>query len=408
MSPVQFELPSEIWYCWHRFCLVQGTLLKSIVTGGLPVDLPVCGAEVQIWEVEPIEFILPKLPISIIEKLRQIVLNPVLAYPVNPNPPDPAPFQALDARVQMAKPMPTISAAPTGSAEFASLQILAQTSNAEEFRGSLIQYIPIIRYWLCELIPLFVTKTLIATTTTDRCGNFEERIFRSCYASNPNLYFTASLNFGFISFPIYDPTPVACYTYWNYQCGTNVTLYTNSIFAPGCSPCAPVNAGENYVLFRAIGGISLSSIYGASPLLPATPTGEAAGAVVAGEDSCFGGTLLPRVEFDSSLLEDGLASYYQISYWDYSLLQWVVLKRRHQSSLQRIRRHATGDQGLSPGSGDGGNQDQHVCHPAGIAAGRRLGVSLPGLRPGQRAVPDYRIALPNCDAGWEELTAWPS
>lgn len=328
LSPVQFELPSEIWHCWHRFCLVQGSLLKRIITGGLPVDLPVCGAQVEIWEVEPIEIILPKLPISIIEKLRQIVLNPVQAYPVNPNPPDPAPFQALEARVELAKPMPTISAAPTGSAEFASLQILAQTSNAEEFRQSLIQYIPIIRYWLCELIPLFVTKKLIATTTTDRCGNFEERIFLSCYASNPNLYFTASVPifFGF-PFYIYDPAPVACYTHWNYQCGTNVTLYTNSPLAPCCSPCAPVNADENYVLFRAIGGVSLSSIYGASPLLPATPAGEALGGVggYPTENACFGGTLLPRVEFDSSLPENGLASYYQISYWDYAQLQWVVL-----------------------------------------------------------------------------------
>jgi hypothetical protein len=319
-------LPSDIWLCWIRFCFVKGSLLKRVITGGLPVDLPVCGAEVQIWEVEPIEILIPKLPISIIEKLRQIVLTPVQLLPGIPNPPDPAPFQALASKLQLAKPVPTVGAAQTGSAEFASLQILAQTSDIETFRSSLIQYIPIIRPWLCELIPLFVTKRLIATTTTDRCGNFEERIFLSCYSPNPNLYFTASrpIFFG-IEIPIYNPTPVACYTHWNYQCGTNVTLYTDSPFAPCCSPCAPVNAGENYVLFRAIGGVSLSSIYGASPLLPATPTGEAAGAVVAGEDSCFGGLLLPRVEFDSSLLENGLASYYQISYWDYAHSKWAVL-----------------------------------------------------------------------------------
>jgi hypothetical protein len=327
LSPVNFELPWEIWRCWIRFCFVKGTLLKSVITGGLPVDLPVCGAEVQIWEVEPIEYLLPRLPISIIEKLRQIVLNPVQLPPVIPNPPDPPPFQTLSAKLQMAKPVPTVGGAQTSSAEFASLQILAQTADIETFRGSLIQYIPIIRHWLCELIPLFGTKKLIATTTTDRCGNFEDIIFLSCYSSNPNLYFTASRKFIFgIEIPIYNPTPVACYTHWNYQCGTSVTLYTDSPWAPCCSPCSPVNAGENYVLFRAIGGVSLSSIYGASPLLPMTPKGEAAGAVVAGEDSCFGGLLLPRVEFDSSLLENGLASYYQISYWDYALGQWIVLQ----------------------------------------------------------------------------------
>ena len=331
VSGLKFEIPSEIWFCWHRRCLVQGTLLKRVITGGLPVDLPVCGAHVQIWEVERIEIILPKLPITVIEKLRQIVINPELAtsiVPRNPNPPDPAPFSnlaALSTRVELAAPAPTLGVVPTDSPDFASLQILAQTSDAESFRQSLISYLPIVRYWLCELIPLFVTKTLVATTTTDRCGRFEDTIFLGCYASNPNLYFTANIFFFDFPISIYAPTPVACYTYWNYQCGTDVTLYTNNIFAPGCSPCAPINADENYVLFRAIGGVSLSSIYGASPLLPSTPQGLAAGAVVAGEDSPFGGLLLPRVEFDSSLLDNNLASFYQISYWDTIQSKWVPL-----------------------------------------------------------------------------------
>ena len=274
ISPVLFEIPPEIWRCWIRFCFVQGTLLKRVITGGLPVDLPVCGAEVQIWEVEPIEILLPKLPISVIEKLRQIVINPALAQtavPVNPNPPDPAPFSgiaALSARAELAPPVPTLTAVPAASPEFTSLQILAQTTNAESFRQLLVSYIPIVRYWLCELIPLFVTKTLVGTTTTDRCGHFGDFLLLSCFASNPNLYFTASVRFIDLSISIYAPTPVACYTYWGYQCGTDVTLYTNNVFAPCCSPCASVNAAENYVLFRAIGGVALSSIYGASPLLP--------------------------------------------------------------------------------------------------------------------------------------------
>jgi hypothetical protein len=99
VAPAQFEIPHEIWPCWLRTCLVEGDLLKRIYTGGLPVDLPVCGAQVQIWEVEPIEVILEKVPISVIERLRQIVINPppnevAGPFPFNPNPPDPAPFQS--------------------------------------------------------------------------------------------------------------------------------------------------------------------------------------------------------------------------------------------------------------------------------------------------------------------------
>jgi hypothetical protein len=322
VSPVTFDIGSEIWRCWFRRCTVQGTLLKSVITGGLPIDMPVCGATVQIWEVESFEIILPKLPISIIDKIRQMVINPALTNPPNPGPPVEA---ALSAGVKYAQPVPTISAAPMASAEFPSLQILAQTTEGEAFRRALTPYIPIILPWLCELIPLFITKTLVGTVTTDRCGHFEDVIFLGCYAPNPNIYFTASVPFLFGSISIYAPTPIACYTHWGYACGTNVTLYTSSIFAPVCAPCAPVNAAQNYVLFRAIGGVELNSIYGASPLLPATPLGLAAGAVVSGEDSPFGGLLLPRVEFDSSLLEDNLASYYQISYWDTTLSKWVAL-----------------------------------------------------------------------------------
>jgi hypothetical protein len=311
VSPVAFHIPAEIWRCWIRLCLVEGTLLKSIVSGGLPVDLPVCNAQVQIWEVERLEIILEKVPVSIIEKLRQVILNP------NPNPPDPAPLQIVAARsvqAQFARPVPTL--APTPAADLVNLQVIAQTADSAALRQALIANVNSIRFWICDWIPLFLTKTLVATTTTDRCGNFSELIFLSCSAPNPNLYFTATSNFLFYPIYIYDPAPIACYTYWGYECGTSVTLYTDNLFAPCCAPCAPVNAAPNYVLFRAIGNIPLSQIYGTSTLLTTTPgnLGLAAGAVVAGEDSPFGSNLLPRVEFDSSLLELGLASYYQVSY----------------------------------------------------------------------------------------------
>ena len=68
VPPVSFVIPQQIWPCWIRLCLVQGTLLKSALSGGIPVDFPVCGATVQIYEVEPIEIILARLPITAIEQ----------------------------------------------------------------------------------------------------------------------------------------------------------------------------------------------------------------------------------------------------------------------------------------------------------------------------------------------------
>ncbi len=224
-SPVNFAVPPEIWRCWIRSCLVKGRLLKSVFTNGLPVDLPVCGATVQIWEVEAVEIVVSKLPLTLIERLRRIVLDPALG-------------------LQTAQPVPAVGEIPIDSPEFARLLIAAQAGNAESFRQSLIVSLPTMRNWLCELIPTFIAKTLVGTTTTDCYGNFETRVFHSCHAVNPNIYLTATLPFILgLSFPILDPSSVARCTHWSYRSGTAITLYTNSIFtACRSEPHRVVNA----------------------------------------------------------------------------------------------------------------------------------------------------------------------
>ena len=79
-----FHVPPEIWRCWIRFCLVQGTLLKRIYSSGVAIDYPVCGADVQVWEVEPIYLIISKLADVQLEKIRQYMLNPqpLPAHPI--------------------------------------------------------------------------------------------------------------------------------------------------------------------------------------------------------------------------------------------------------------------------------------------------------------------------------------
>ena len=204
--------------------------------------------------------------------------------------------------------------------ELSGLRAAAQNANIGSFRQALTAADEsIVRFILCFLFPLWVTKQLVATTTTDRCGRFQTYILLSCYES-VNLYFAASAEFYGVPFYIYDPAPVSCFTNWNYQCGTDVTLYTDSIYAPLCSPCAPVDAPENYVLFRAIGNVPLSGIYGTSTLLSATSAnlGLAANLYGPGLDSPFGNpagdAIYPRIEFDSSLRASNLAIYYQLSY----------------------------------------------------------------------------------------------
>ncbi len=175
-----------------------------------------------------------------------------------------------------------------------------------------------VRWLICLLFPRFVTKRLIDTVTTDRCGNFKDLIFMGC-RSSINLYFTASVNFFWFTIPIYDPTPVSCYTYWNYQCSSEVSLYTSSPFATLCSPCPPVDAPENYVLIRALGNVQLNQIYGTSTVLAGATNNTNIGLAADlywGLDSPFGGLILPRIEFDSSLRANNIAKYYRVR-WRY-------------------------------------------------------------------------------------------
>lgn len=314
-----FVIPSPIWGCWLRFCFVQGRLLERLYSSGIPVDYPVCGAEVQIYEVEPIFVILSKIPDPELTKVQQFLLNP---QPLPPGPPDPGPLAlARLGKLEIAKPFATTESFSPAAPELASLRSAAQTGEISSLRQALLTGDEsIVRSLICLIFPTFVSIQLIDTVTTDRCGRFQDYILLSCYES-VNLYFTATVNFYGFPIPIYDPAPVSCYTYWNYQCGTDVTLYTGSIYAPLCTPCPPVDAPENYVLFRAIGNVQLSGIYGTSTLLSGVTNSTNLGlaATLYGPyDSPFGNpvgdAIYPRVEFDSSLRASNKAMYYQLSY----------------------------------------------------------------------------------------------
>jgi hypothetical protein len=135
--------------------------------------------------------------------------------------------------------------------------------------------------------------------------------FKGCHnADTPDLYFKAHQRiFGFFELTIYAPTPIACHTWWDYVCGTEVTLHTTSPFAVTCSPCPPVIGPENWALLTAIGNHSAHGIFG----------GGAAGATPANwglteTGAPWGGILRPRLDFDNSLRETLGVMYYEISW----------------------------------------------------------------------------------------------
>jgi hypothetical protein len=321
------------WRCWLLGrCYVRGSVLKRVTLAGSPLDLPVCHATVEIYEVDPWPLILARTPDRAIEQIREAVVRPRIPKPPGPIPPVETAVESLIPGPIPPPPVFAFGAARTAETASsgtalrmtemvsvatapAELQVLAETASTQEFRLALPKYIATILPRICWIWPL-VTKHLVATATTDECGRFQTFFFRGCFnPDTPDLYFIVRQRvfpFPFPPITIYAPTPVACYTHWNYACGTEVTLYTTHPLARTCSPCLPVNAPNNWVLVMAVGNLPLSRIYGASVPLQATTTADNQG--LRDDEAPFGGLLRLRLEFDNSLREDLNVKYYRASY----------------------------------------------------------------------------------------------
>src|SRR5262249_31237428 len=153
----EFQIPSDQWLCWLRFCYVQGSLLKRILSGGIPVDFPVCGAQVQIWEVEPIFLILSKLSVIDLSRIREFLLTP---QPLPPEPPDPGPLErSRVGLLEVAKPITLARTFDAESFEHQALRDIARTGNLDTLRQNLFEFNEEwVRWLICLLFPRFVTK----------------------------------------------------------------------------------------------------------------------------------------------------------------------------------------------------------------------------------------------------------
>jgi hypothetical protein len=379
---LQFPIDRGLWHCWLRRCVVRGVLLKQVSTGGLHVHLPVCGAEVEIFEVDPVPVVLPRIPDLVLERIRELIRRPpppppewppggIPFPPVPPGPgPDPLPFLgglvrragrgigrvarapagiaavrdevltalsevrgsgeraqagARDTKQESGETQEHVFNFASGEADeasveeaLASVQALsasvevssaARTSLAA-FKTALLAKPELVRPLLCWIWPLAVNMQLVAKATTDDCGRFRAVFFRGCSSDTPDLYFRAYRRIGFIRIQIYGPLPIACHTYWNYACGSEVTLVTTSPFAQTCPPCLPVIAPAHWVLAMAVGNTSLAAVRGTSQALQ--PTTNASNIGLTSGGAPFGGHIRLRFEFDNTLRTDLNVRYYRV------------------------------------------------------------------------------------------------
>ena len=329
---VVLPIEPDIWHCWRLGrCVVRGTLNKRVVSGGLPLDLPVCHAKVDVWEVDPWYVVVPRLPPWLIDWLREVIVTPKPRWPIPPGPgpvefevpriapPGPGPDPVPIALRRAMRPVPAADAmsdaamigAVHAAAQGTALLYAAQVGSELQLRQSLLHHADLIRPLLCLYYPHYFGKQKVATASTDECGHFRTVFWRGCRSTDvPDLYFTARQRvFGWFEMTIYAPTPVPCHTHWNYVCGTPVTLITTNPWAVTCSPCPPIVAGENWVLFTAIGNTSLKAIHGGGA--PGT-NGANLGLLQGGAP--WGGMLRPRLDFDNALRESLGVHYYQLSW----------------------------------------------------------------------------------------------
>jgi hypothetical protein len=160
----------------------------------------------------------------------------------------------------------------------------------------------------------FVCDELL-TIKTDRYGRFDTCIGYLCAGDKPDLYFWVEYWIEGSWQTVYKP-PKPCYTYWNYECGDEVTIRVTDPRVPACE--GPPDLPELQVAIMSIGnyiGISeiLPASAGADEGLTTDTTGvQPNGVAIDGRP--FGGKLEPHVWFSRSALIAVGITHYRWSY----------------------------------------------------------------------------------------------
>jgi hypothetical protein len=313
---IRFRLPPDLVLCWNLgICFVRGRLVKMLG----PVRVPVCHATVRIYEVDIIPWILD-LPVIDLDRFREEILRrwpwppppPEGPWgPIGPIPgPDPAPV-TLPFALEAAGP--NLAAAqldlPAGP-EAAQAVMTARMVSGEQFRAEILRAPELYKPWFCLIYPGKVKMDLVATATTDDCGEFSTWFWRGCNnPDQPDLYFKAWQHVPWLgNIQIYGPTPVSCHTRWNYKCGSEVTLVTTSPLARTCSPCPDEDVPNMGLTVKRIGFRLLNEVYGASDTLVANANNL--GMVhQGGYDRPFGGLLHLQMNFSPALRANNVRYY---------------------------------------------------------------------------------------------------
>ncbi|MEI8032167.1 MAG: hypothetical protein WCH05_02285 [Chlorobiaceae bacterium] len=271
-------IPADLWKWWLRCrCRVRGQVVKPVIIGGVSVQQPVCDARVHICEVDPWFIWIRKLPdlhlLRLRDELLEIIANPDVVFP-DPAP-DPLPFgrsistgllrRAGELVELNPQPEPPIYRSMT---ELPMESRLALTSSSLSIvREALLASRQLILPRLCHfpwLMP-FLSCDELRVVQTDSNGRFDITILYRCFGDKPDLYFWVEFFIDGVWQTVYHPN-MRCATWWNYPCGSQVTI---SLTDPRVTPCHPITSlpGRDVVLVGIGAGVSVGEIKGELPVL---------------------------------------------------------------------------------------------------------------------------------------------
>lgn len=309
-------IPEFHWkWWWLCACRVRGRVVRPVTVHGAAYEMPVCHARVHICEVDPLWWIIPRLPDDIIDRIRDELLG--LTRPPIPIPvplPDPPPFHP-DPRVRDLAPASMARLRSAAGAAALNLQpdvsgvlqlpmalrnnLVSRSSSV--VRQSLLDNLDLIRPLLCLwpwLWPFWYRCDEVAVIDTDTNGRFDATVWYPCFGDRPDLYFWVEYCIGGAWTTVYRP-PVRCNTYWDFACGSEVTIRVSDPRVPWCGDPNPLPGKQLAVLLI---GNDVSM-----PEIQRVAAGADEGLTTGGEP--FGGSLEPHVWFGDGLIAAGITHY---------------------------------------------------------------------------------------------------
>lgn len=342
LEPVPAHLV-KLWLMCR--CRVRGFVYKPVSIHGDTHRMPVCHARVHICEVDPLILLIPRWPDDLILRLRDEILYP---RPPLPDPPefefdphvfDPSPInianmqplrKALDLssgpnwlNPQPEPPRPALTAlSELGAAEMLKampLELRAglASPSVPVVRKALVDHLAFLKPFWCLFpwIYRFFRLHELAVVETDHYGRFDRSIWYHCF-DRPDLYFWVEYFLAGVWTTVYRPW-VRCHVYWNYACGSEVSI---PILDPRVPWCHDDTVSGKQVSVLSIGnGISVSEI---------RTVGAGAGEGLTTDGEPMGGVLEPHAFFGYDDLAAAGITHYKWSYRKIGAADWKVMDRK--------------------------------------------------------------------------------